>query len=144
MAERGNHRGARAQAAARRLQALELRKGGATYRQIGERLNVSEAQAFRDVDHALGMLAKLTEGEAEKVRALEVARLDSVLLPMLQQAKRGSQGAVDRVLRIMERRAKLLGLDMPIRAEITGKDGESLAPKVVVYLPDNSRGDGKA
>lgn len=126
MAEPGNYKGNREKAAQRRLDALALRQAGASYRQIGERLGVSECQAWRDVDRALAALAKLTETEAEKLRALEMARLDAMLLPVLQQAKQGHLGAIDRVLRIMERRAKLLGLDKPVRAEVTGPEGRPI------------------
>ncbi|MFD7615776.1 hypothetical protein [Streptomyces sp. NPDC059802] len=35
--------------------------------------------------------------------------------------------AVDTVLRLMDRRAKLNGLDMPVKAEVTGADGGPLA-----------------
>lgn len=34
--------------------------------------------------------------------------------------------AIDRALQIMERRARLLGLDQPVKAELTGQDGGSI------------------
>ncbi len=128
MALPGNFKGGRERAAARRLAALELRKGGASYREIGKHLGVSEAQAHRDVCRALEALNKVTETEAEVVRTLELARLDAMLMPMLRQAKQGNQGAVDRVLRIMERRAKMLGSDKAQKLEVTDKDGTPLLP----------------
>jgi hypothetical protein len=44
-------------------------------------------------------------------------------------ATKGDTGAIDRILRIMERRAKLWGLDTPVRNEHTGKDGGPIAFK---------------
>lgn len=137
MAQQGNCKGNREKAAERRLRALELRKGGATYRQIGERLGVSEAQAHRDVCRALAGLQKLCEAEAEVVRTLEIARLDALLVPMMRQALQGNQGAVDRVLRIAERRAKLLGLDAPVRQEVTGPGGGPIQHRDVTELTDD-------
>ncbi len=132
MAEPGNFKGNRERAAVRRIRALELRQAGASYRQIGRQLQVSEAQAFRDVERALAALAKFQDTEAEKVRTLELARLDAMLIPMLRQAEKGSQGAVDRVLRIMERRAKMLGIDGPGAAGALPGAGEMLVREIVI------------
>ena len=44
--------------------------------------------------------------------------------PLMERAKEGSQTAVDRILRIMERRAKLLGLDAPTKIAPTDPSGE--------------------
>lgn len=50
--------------------------------------------------------------------------------------------AVDRYLKIMERRAKLLGLDMPNKVALTDPSGEKITP-VQFYLPSNGRDDVK-
>ena len=55
---------------------------------------------------------------ARTVRDLEVKRLDNIMIRRYPQAMDGNQGAVDRMLRIMERRAKLLGLDAPTQQTI--------------------------
>ena len=100
-------------AAARRLQAIQLRMGGASYRAIAERLGVSDAQAFNDVKAELAKIAKLTSAEAEHVRTIELERLDAMTLALWSKAEQGDQGAIDRLLRVMERRSKLMGLDAP-------------------------------
>jgi DNA-binding CsgD family transcriptional regulator len=112
-------KGTTEKAAARRLQAIELRKAGATYRQIGERLSVSEAQAYNDVQRELARLATQTQDAAAALRVLESERLDALMLALWQQAKQGNQGAIDRVLKVMERRARLVGLDAPTRIDHT-------------------------
>lgn len=98
----------RIEQAERRAQALELRKAGATYEQIGAKLGITNQAAHRLVSRGLAALGKEA---AEDVLALELSRLDGLLMAMWPQARRGNHGAVDRVLRIMERRARLLGLD---------------------------------
>ena len=104
--------------AARRLQALELRKAGATYQQIGERLNISANQAHLDVRRELQKLAEQSAELATEVRQMELERLDAMHLGLWPEARKGHLGAVDRVLRIMERRASLLGLDAPKQQDI--------------------------
>jgi len=98
--------------------ALELRKAGATYRAIGEALGITPVGAYRAVMRAIAKLNARVLEEAEAVRRLELERLDDLLLAMWPQAKKGNQGAVDRVLRIMERRARLLGIDAPVKQEL--------------------------
>jgi hypothetical protein len=60
---------------------------------------------------------------AEQARNLDLKRLDAMTLALWSQARQGNQGAVDRLLRIMERRAKLLGLDAPTKVAPTTPDG---------------------
>jgi hypothetical protein len=122
MANNGNPTGREA-AAERRVQALILRKAGASYRAIAAQLGVSPKQAYCDVTHELDKIYKQASELAEQVRTLELERLDGMLLAISKQVSNGSLGAIDRSLRIMERRAKLLGLDAPSKSELTGKDG---------------------
>ena len=120
-----NNQSRRVAAHTRQLQALELRKAGATYQAIAEQLGYAHAKgAYKAVTSAL----KLTLREpADELRELEVARLDAMLLPLWRRVQSGDEKAVDRVLRIMERRARLLGLDAPTRGELSGPDGKPLA-----------------
>ena len=46
-----------------------------------------------------------------------------MLLALWRRVQNGDERAIDRVLRIMERRAKLLGLDAAAKTEHTGKEG---------------------
>lgn len=90
-------------------QALEYRKAGATFEQIAEKLGLSnKGNAYRLVRDAL---KEVTREPAEEVLILELERLDRMLMGMWGQAAAGDVFAVDRVLKIMDRRAKYLGLD---------------------------------
>ena len=105
----------------RKLRALELRKAGVPFQAIADQLGYrSSSGAFNAVKAALK--ATLRE-PADELRELEVARLDAMLLPLWRRVQSGDEKAVDRVLRIMERRARLLGLDAPRRQELSGPDG---------------------
>ena len=92
----------------RMARALALRELGTTYESIATQIGVSTRQAYEDVQDAL---REITREPAESVLSVELRRLDAILYPMTQQARGGDQRAVDRVLRIMERRARYLGLD---------------------------------
>lgn len=102
----------------RRRQALELRKGGVHFQVIAEQLGYPAAgNAYRAIMKALK--ATLQE-PADEVRALELERLDRMLLGVWSKAVGGDLKAIDRVLRIMERRAMYLGLDSPQKMTLAG------------------------
>jgi hypothetical protein len=89
---------------------LTKRIGGQSLREIGEAEGVSPQAIHAMVKRVLGGV--VTES-VEQARALELLRLDEIMNGgVWQRAKDGDLGAIDRVLKIMERRARLLGLDI--------------------------------
>jgi hypothetical protein len=106
MAKKGSEESAKE----KQYQALELRKAGASYRQIGAQLGVSDVQCHRYVKAALAQIQKLSLESAEEYRALELEKLDNYELRINKQVQNGNFGAIDRALRIIDQRAKLLGL----------------------------------
>ena len=108
------------EAVQRASEALRLRGEGLSYRAIGERLNISPQTAWNDVQAALEII--LVENATILLR-LELERLDSLQFAVWPQATSGDCRAIDRVLRIMERRAKLLGLDSPVKVAPTDPTG---------------------
>lgn len=112
-------------AAERRQQAVALRKTGATQEQIAKSLGVTHQAVSKMIRKELARLDGLAEGDALIVRRLELERLDALLLGLWRKAQQGHEGAVDRVLRIMERRAKYLGLDAPSKTDLGGTLGLS-------------------
>jgi hypothetical protein len=89
------------------LQALQLRASGATYRQIGDALGIDKQTAWRLVQEEAAQIAQET---AREVLALELARLDRLQMGVWGDAISGDHKAIEVVLRIMEQRARLLGL----------------------------------
>lgn len=102
----------RIEVAERRRKLLELRKAGMTYQRIVElhpELGYkTRSAAAQDAKRAL---RDVLDEAARDVLALELSRLDGLLEPVWVQARKGNLGAVDRALRIMDRRARFLGLD---------------------------------
>lgn len=117
---------ARMTAAERRRKAVELRKAGASLKTIAGELGVTFQAVSKMIHKELAELAAATEKDAETLRQIEVERLDAMLLGLWNRARHGHEGAVDRVLRIMQRRAALLGLDAPTKSETLNINPEEL------------------
>jgi hypothetical protein len=115
--------GWRENVAERVRQAVEFRKAGASFRVIGKQLGVSAMQAHRDVIGALKETLSETAESVAAYRQLEVERLDELLLFVWPQARKGDCESVRACVRIAERRARLLGLDVAVQAklELVGK-----------------------
>ncbi len=106
-------RGRVATAAARNAQLLELRKAGFTYEAIGAVVGISRQAAHKAITRALRELAIHTAEDAAEICTLELLRLDALLSGVWTHAMGGNLGAVDRALRIAERRAKITGIRRP-------------------------------
>ncbi|OFP16012.1 hypothetical protein HMPREF2998_00570 [Corynebacterium sp. HMSC065A05] len=93
--------------AERMAKALKLREGGATYQAIADNLGISLARAYQDVKDGL---ADITREPAEHLLTLELERIDRLWTPLFVKAVKGDMKATDRLIRLMDQRAKLLGL----------------------------------
>jgi hypothetical protein len=116
----------RIEAAERARRALELRAAGHSFDQIAQLAGYRSRQAAHSaVERAL--LDPLGRA-AEVVRLLEAERLERLHEAHWPAALGGSPKSSEIVLAVAARRAKLLGLDAPVRSELTGRDGFPLAP----------------
>jgi len=116
--------GKKEEIAARRVTIFDLRRGGASLRMIAQRVGVSHETVAKDLAAVLKELNKASLSSADELREMELARLDMAALAIQKSVSAGHLGAIDRWLRIMERRAKLLGLDKPTKIEGAGDNGE--------------------
>jgi len=110
-----------AKVAEMRVRVMDLRKKGLSFRAIGAELEISKTRAHTHYKKAMDELLVELQGEAKEVVALEISRLDSLMEAVMPKAEAGDLAAVDRVLKIQDRRAKYLGLDAPVRAQVEGK-----------------------
>ena len=99
----------------RAAKALDLRIDGKSYRQIGAELRVSEKTAYYDVQSELALLDAACTVKAERLRDIEARRLDKWTLALAPALREGDPRAVLAAVKLMERRARLLGLDGPIK-----------------------------
>lgn len=128
--------------AARRAAAVEMRLAGQSFQQIADQLGYnSRGAACQDVTRALEAHLAEQHRQTEVLREEELQRLDLLLVEAWAVLKREhvtvSHGkiikdeetgakllddgpvlqAIDRILKIQERRAKYLGLDAPTKVE---------------------------
>lgn len=93
----------------REKEVLELKRAGLSFDEIAARVGyTNRGTAHRAYQRAM---ARTLQQPAAEVRQLEADRLDRMQVALWSKALRGDVGAVDRVLAIMQRRARLLGLD---------------------------------
>jgi hypothetical protein len=128
----------RVDAAERDARALELRAAGLSFRQIGRQLGCGTTTAYKRVGRGLDRTLREPAG---RVRTLELHRLDQLTAAamavlgarhVLVQAGRPvldpvsgdpypdhgpTLAAIAALLRVAERRARLLGLDQPTRVD---------------------------
>jgi hypothetical protein len=100
---------------------LDAERSKGNLRQIGEALSVSKPRAFRIVRKALDELVEHCTERAERVRQLELHRLDRYRLAL--DSRKSDPRTVDTLIRISERVVKLHGLDAPQRIEASGPNG---------------------
>lgn len=105
--------------ARRQLEALELRRSGATYQAIADAVGYANASAAHKAVASAMRNAFLQP--AKELRELEADRLDLLQTAIWPAAIKGDLKAVDRAIRIVEARAKLMGLNEPIKTEHTHK-----------------------
>jgi len=115
----------------RQTKAVQLRAAGLSFDVIAAQLGFANRQsAHRSVKAALQ--GNLREAVAE-LRELDAERLDGLLRALYPRALKGDYGAADRVLRILERRAKLYGLDAPVKQEVSGPEGGPMGVQVFAH-----------
>lgn len=126
-------------AAERRIEALRLRQTGMYYSDIADKLEVCLATAYNDVMDRMKELNSIALEEAQVVRDLEVARLDKAMLSIKEKLDEGDLAAINTLLRIQERRARFLGLDMPNKSEIMVAVPEPVVFTLVPKKDDNDK-----
>lgn len=119
-------------AAERKVDILRMRREGHTFEEIGEKLGISRQRAGQVVVEELTKLSSEIEAEARIAAVMESERLDNLTRILYPKATKGNLQAIDRLLKVMERRARLFGLDAPSRIDsrvLSGSlpDGELLA-----------------
>lgn len=103
---------------------VRLRADGMAIDDIATHLGLHPSTVGRLLKKALD---RYIAPEVAQLRSLEAVKLDEVEEAVWEKAMKGNLPAIDRVIRVMERRAKLFGLDMK-PSEDLGKDE---GPKVL-------------
>ncbi len=125
----------------RKLKALEYRQSGESYDAIAEKLGMSREGARKAVVRALEEMNAETQDRVQEMKSemrLELLRLDEMQDAIWDKAVSGDIPCQQQMLRIIEHRAKLLGLDKAA-GQLDAKEEDTPRSMVHVYIPDNGR-----
>lgn len=86
--------------------ALLMRRMGVSYRDIADKLSFADEQAAMAA--VVEALDRRIQETVEQAGSLDLDRLDSLLLTLWPRAKQGNQGAIDRIIKILELRRQTL------------------------------------
>ncbi len=157
----------------RQAEALKLRVRGKTFREIGRLLGVSGCQAHNDVQAALAEYRDETADNVALERSVQLRRIDTAIvvatnilegrLPTGDEVRTSEPDAeaediadalsaleeiklkaIDRIVKLEERRAKLLGLDAPTKTEVDARVSGTASPQEAARLVREKFGEHAA
>jgi hypothetical protein len=108
---------------AKELKVLELRRAGFTFQRIAEEVGyATPSGAQRALER---IMTRNVPQAPDEFRWQELDRLDRMQVALWPRAMKGDDRAIGTIVRLMERRARLVGIDAPqrIQAEVVNYDG---------------------
>lgn len=112
----------RADAADRAAKAWKLRVAGASWEEVARMVGYGNASnAYRAVKNYFGQVPQI---DREMLRGMARARGEMLWLRALQQVERteGAPAAIRAAVAVLERHARLDGLDAPTKVDVNGPD----------------------
>lgn len=109
-------------------QVVALRAQGRTWLQIAEEVGYADPSGSRDA--YMRAASRVVADDINEMRTLELQRLDNIQSAHWLNAMGGDVPAANLVLKVIESRRKLLGLDAPtninVKAEVISYDPDSI------------------
>jgi hypothetical protein len=108
---------------AKEAKVLELRRAGFTFQRIAEEVGyATPSGAQRALER---IMTRNVPQAPDEFRWQELDRLDRMQVALWPRAMKGDDRAIGTIVKLMERRAKLVGIDAPqrIQAEVVNYDG---------------------
>jgi hypothetical protein len=124
----------------RRTQVLAHVLAGLTYRAIGQALGCSKSTVGYDVKIVLTRMQEDQDGLGSLFANLELRRLDVALTGIWGKVQAGDLQAIDRLLAIMDRRARFLKLYVPYELRLSDDELTAELQKVLVGLASSEPG----
>lgn len=106
----------------KRVQAVELRKQGLTYQRIADKMGLPGASsAHALVKVAMAELREQCLEDTSELRQMDLERLDRMFLQAQQHVRNPKTGpaALSAMVKILARRAAMLGYDAPTKVDST-------------------------
>jgi len=116
------------------IKVLELRRAGLTWQRIAEETGYADhTGAYAAYKRAI---KRTMQQPADELREAELDRIDRLQLALWPKAMKGDNASINTIVRLMERRARLLGLDTPIKIQqdVTTWDGDESIDRAVKDL----------
>lgn len=127
----------KAQAVENRLQVMRLRiVAGMTFVEIGKQLNISAQACHKLYWQEVKAHNEMTGDLAAQAHEDELRRLDRASAKVGIMVENGNLLAVDRMLKIEERRRKILGNEPPDKTAVTDSQGNDLVPQHIKDMTD--------
>lgn len=102
----------------RQVKVAQLRLSGVTdQRRIADALNVSQSTISRDFAELDARFRTVAAQDIATAKGIDLERIDALIVGIWAKAKAGNLEVIDRVDKLLARRAKLLGLDAPKKVE---------------------------
>ena len=101
--------------AMRKSEALQLRISGMSYRQIADAMHCSDSTAYEMVSSAL---KEIPARDVDELRKEQDSMIRSLYMQLIPRVNKGEPRAIEVALKLLERLAKLHGLDAPTKSII--------------------------
>ncbi len=107
----------------RRSKALQLSIAGWSYREIAAEIDVSHTQVGNYIRQALEKTTDLSASQTAELRQIQFERIEGAIKKVWAKIAAGRDllSAVQTLIRLLEREAKLMGLDAPTKVDISAK-----------------------
>ncbi|QPG06542.1 hypothetical protein IT774_05050 [Salinimonas marina] len=115
--------------------ALDLKKKGYSYREIGNKLKIGTSTAHKYIAQELTKLAEMTQEKTMEYRQLQIERLEKLLRVSMELATTGDLNAIDKARRIIDSLSQVTGANAPTKIAATTPDGEEAAPGGIIVVP---------
>jgi IS30 family transposase len=118
--------------AEKKAKAVELRRKGYQFKEIGRELGVTEGRAHQIISEECKRWRDNSQEAVEDLRQFEAMELEELRKHLWQMIDNAEDPAaltpalIDKFLKLQERRAKLFGLDAPEKKELAGRGGGPL------------------
>lgn len=110
---------------ANRARAVEMRLAGKTYETIAKELGLAGHTSARYHVDAWLAEQKPSPEQTEELRQVQAAQIDAITEKLWPQ--RDDVAVVDRIVKLMDRKAKLMGIDLERGISVTMVTAEALA-----------------
>lgn len=117
-----------------RAECMRLRRDGKSYRKIAAALGIDPHTAWDHVQAELRDIRERTREDTDAVRDIEIQRIDEAMDALGSGIRAGDVPSVMAMVKLQERRAKLLGLDAPTKVERTER--HIVTPEEVAKMDD--------